>query len=107
MNMSDDEDEEDSDNLDCVESKFPNPVLEPEDVVLPTLSFLEAPRSAPLPSSLNDSFPVTSSPFVRRNRTHLSSTKDWFPLKSFIDLHNDDDSSAWSWRSYIYVANLS
>ncbi|KAF8817523.1 hypothetical protein BYT27DRAFT_7216612 [Phlegmacium glaucopus] len=108
MNMSDDEDEEDKggdlDTLDLGDHTFPNPILEPEDVVLPTLSSPEAPRSSPLPPRPNDPFLVTS---VRCHRTQLSSTKDWFPLKSFMDLHNDDDSSAWTWRSFIHVANLS
>src|ERR1700678_2993982 len=67
MNMSDDEDEEDQDTdfdgLNLAHYLFPNPMLEPKGVVLPTS---EPPKSAPLPFGSNDSFFVTSSPSVRR-----------------------------------------
>ncbi|KAH9479477.1 hypothetical protein JR316_0008071 [Psilocybe cubensis] len=126
MSMSDDEDDDEQDHADDenddsepdsdLESlHFPdlkslhNPLLEPEDMVLPlpTPDFLQAPRSAPLPPR--------SPTFVgglRRQRTKNRATKDWFPLKSFIDLRNDDDrmsttSSSWAWRSFIQVANVS
>lgn len=102
--MSDDE--EDEDDYDCpnFDNVFSNPVLEPEDVVLPsTLSRL--PRSAALPLK-NDSFLVTSSHSVRRHKTQVPSTKDWLHLTSFMDLHTDDDSSSWAW-SFIQVANVS
>ena len=104
MNMTDDEDEDQDIDFDLVfaDCVFPNPVLEPEDVVLPT-PFLQAPSTAPLPSREKDSFLVTSSNSVRR---HKSQVQDWIPLKSFIDLHNDDDSSSWAWRSFIHLANV-
>ena len=107
MNMSDDEDDEDDTDLEGpnfdhdFEDVFSNPVLEPEDVVLPP--FLQAPGSAPLPSQ-NGSFLATSSLSVRPHKTLVSST---LPLTSFMDLHNDDDSSSWVWRSFIQVANIS
>ena len=104
MNMSDDDDESDEEciclNLDHV---FSNPVLEPEDVVLPTS---RAPKSASFPSQ-NDSFLVSSSHSVRRHKTQVPSTKDWLHLTSFMDLHTDDDSSSWALRSFIQVANVS
>ena len=102
MNMTDDEDEDDTD-MDP-DHMFSNPVLEPEDVVLPT-TFLRAPTSAPLPSQ-SDSLLATSSHFVRPHKTLVPSTNDWLPLTSFMDLHNDDDSSSWAW-SFIQVANIS
>ena len=97
MNMTDDEDDEeqedhDLDSLNLPVTTFSNPVLEPEDVVLPT--------STP---SINDSFLLISPP----HPVNPQSTKDWIPLKSFIDLHNDDDSSSWTWTSFIHVANVS
>jgi len=100
MNMSDDDEEEDDED-DCDFSYvFSNPVLEPEDVVLPT------PKSAALPRQ-NDSFRVTSSHSVRRHKIQVPSSKDWLNLTSFMDLHTDDDSSSWAWRSFIQVANVS
>ncbi|KAF9054407.1 hypothetical protein BJ165DRAFT_1399643 [Panaeolus papilionaceus] len=134
----DDEDDEDSDldSLDIELDDFPSPskfmldpILEPEDVVLPLQSpgYLEATRSAPQPPrrSLSPSNaglkPQPST--VKRQRTVKRASKDWFPLKSFIDLHADDDrsssvkskesgssgarsSASWSWRSFIEVANV-
>ena len=101
MNMSDD-DEDDEDDCDF-DHVFSNPVLEPEDVVLPTS---RASKSATFPCQ-NDSYRVTSSHAVRRPKTQVPSTKDWLHLTSFMDLHTDDDSSSWAWRSFIQVANLS
>ncbi|EDR14647.1 uncharacterized protein LACBIDRAFT_305491 [Laccaria bicolor S238N-H82] len=104
MSMSDDEDEADSDfdllDSDDEKSQQPNPILEFEDVILPSAS-LSPPKAARSGSST----PSQSSSSRRRKHHKRSTTKDWFPLKSFIDLHNDDDS--WSWRSFIEVAHLS
>lgn len=125
--MSDDEeedadDEDDSDTDSELDSlHFPdikslhNPLLEPEDMVLPlpSPSFLEAPRTAPLPPRTRTSpLAPTLGANLRRQRTKKRSSKDWFPLKSFIDLRNDEDrqsanSSSWAWRSFIEVANVS
>ncbi|RXW23911.1 hypothetical protein EST38_g1957 [Candolleomyces aberdarensis] len=147
MSLSDDEsddDEEDSD-IDSLDAKsdysddffetqdnrlFYTGYFEPEDLVFPSAkSASTSPtRSATAPSSpkSSPSSPnkhASSSPsrkqFIRR------STKDWFPLKSFIDLRNGNDgdsssfasgptstsaasptTSSWSWRSFIDVAHL-
>ncbi|TFK39977.1 hypothetical protein BDQ12DRAFT_665172 [Crucibulum laeve] len=102
MSMSDDEDEDDSDDdsVDFFDSadtqrKTFLPAIEPEDVVLPTITISGRLRG----TSVSNSHKRRHAP----NRT----TKDWFPLKSFIDLRNDDDSSRWSWRSFIEVASVS
>jgi hypothetical protein len=120
---SDDQDPYDASDLDSFDLNF-NPFMEPEDCVLPipmtSSSFLEAPRSAPLPptkpySRLNVyirspsiSAPngakkhrstTTRKPSSRKRPNPSSqkggpSTSEWFPLKSFIDLRNEreDDS---------------
>ena len=137
MSMTDDEDEDDDQDADDEDSdleslNFPdvkvtllNGLMEPEDMVLPLPSpakYLEAPRSAPLPPRRTES-PNPTAPTahlgvgsgLRRQRTRKQTkSKDWFPLKSFIDLHNDEDtqsvanlSSNWAWRSFIEVANVS
>ncbi|KAF8909360.1 hypothetical protein CPB84DRAFT_1765947 [Gymnopilus junonius] len=133
MSMSDDEDDDDQDaddeDSDLESLNFPdvkvtllNGLMEPEDMVLPLPSpskYLEAPRSAPLPPRRAES-PIPNGHLavgtgLRRQRTRKQTkSKDWFPLKSFIDLHNDDDtqstanlSSNWAWRSFIEVANVS
>ncbi|PPQ69468.1 hypothetical protein CVT24_001484 [Panaeolus cyanescens] len=136
---NDEEDHEsDLDSLDIELDDFPapvdfllDPILEPEDVVLPlqASSYLEAPRSAPLPPRRRLSPPpmtgsLTPNPSaVKRQRTVKRGSKDWFPLKSFIDLHADDErasslkskdsgsgatrsTASWSWRSFIEVANV-
>jgi hypothetical protein len=109
MSMSDDEDEVDSDldllDSDDEKSQLSNAILEFEDVIFPS-SLLSPPKAVPLPRG-SSSTPSQSSSSRRRKYHKHSTTKDWFPLKSFIDLHNDDDSSSWSWRSFIEVANLS
>lgn len=107
MSMSDDEDEADSDLVDSDDEKSqqPNPILELEDVILPS-ALLSPPKAVPLPRR-GSSTPSQSSSSRRRKHQKRFTTKDWFPLKSFIDLANDDDSSSWSWRGFIEVANLS
>lgn len=102
--MSDDDDDDDEDDFDF-DHVFSNPVLEPEDVVLPTS---RAPKSATFPYQ-KDSFRVTtSSHTVRRHKTQVpSTTKDWLHLTSFMDLRTDDDSPSWAWRSFIQVGNVS
>ncbi|KIM44505.1 hypothetical protein M413DRAFT_53763, partial [Hebeloma cylindrosporum] len=72
-----------------------NPIMEPEDCVLPlplpSPSFLEAPRSAPLPPtkpySRAESFTRALTPTSKKGGA--STTSEWFPLKSFIDLRNE------------------
>ncbi|KDR80556.1 hypothetical protein GALMADRAFT_222152 [Galerina marginata CBS 339.88] len=129
---ADDEDEDsDLDSLHLPDITLHNPLMEPEDMVLPLPSpakYLEAPRSAPLPPRRRESPPSNSFGLglgagLRRQRTRRggnhATSKDWFPLKSFIDLHNDDDATShshhtknsssgnWMWRSFIEVANVS
>lgn len=103
-----------------------NPIMEPEDCVLPfplpSPSFLEAPRSAPLPPtkpySRAESFtrgellsadPHGEGSSSKRQRVRKASSRkapipaskkggastasEWFPLKSFIDLRNEREDS--------------
>jgi hypothetical protein len=93
MCMSDDEDDFD---LDC----FLVREEEPEDIVLPIIP--SDVNNAPVGRMLSSLASFRSSGLEPQHPT-----KDWFPLKSFIDLHNDDDVSAWSWRSWIEVASVS
>lgn len=116
MSMSDDEDEEDdvvpkSDPEDDAYQLF-NPSFEPEDIVLPpsptTLS--PSPR-APRPSDGDDSPKNGGRKIAQRWIKHTGKPGEWFPLKSFIDLYNENDddsgSSSWNWRSFIEVSNVS
>ncbi|RDB23812.1 hypothetical protein Hypma_009079 [Hypsizygus marmoreus] len=102
MSMSDDEDDSD------LEAEPPritlSAVLEPEDVVLPPPSAvrLQGSRSAPISGSF-PSLTTSRSSSSRKRRT----SKEWFPLKSFIDLQSDEEMSGWSWRSFIEVASVS
>lgn len=161
MSMSDDDDDDatDSDDaadadddlsdLDAADFTFPalprpDPRAEPEDVVLPLRvprTFLEAPRSAPLPPRAKRASTAQEDAPLRRQRTRTrapasagSAGAEWFPLRSFIDLHAepavDPTASAraaglrrvygappvrktasggagWAWRSFIEVANVS
>lgn len=116
--MSDDEDEDDdeddvlprSDSEDDPMRIF-NPTFEPEDIVLPasptTHSF---PPSRVLRPS-NGANLGGRKPSQRRAKHKSGKASEWFPLKSFIDLcnENDDDSGSgnWNWRSFIEVSTLS
>jgi hypothetical protein len=93
MNLSDDED-------DCDLNCFVLREEEPEDIVLPTIP--SDVKSAPV----GGRFPSLTS-FRSSGQKPQHPAKDWFPLKSFIDLRNDDDVSAWSWRSWIEVPSVS
>ena len=42
---------------------------------------------------------------TRPNRKRRSTLESWFPLKSFIDL-KDDDLSSWNWRSFIEIGGV-
>ncbi|KAG6839406.1 hypothetical protein C0991_002850, partial [Blastosporella zonata] len=87
-------DESEGDDDDAFEDHHRHTTLcvlnEPEDLVLPPPAVsLPEPKTAPV----GGRFP--SSPRKQR-------TKDWFPLKSFIDFQaGEDDLSRWSWRSFI------
>lgn len=121
MSMSDDEDEDDEDILpksdledhleDHIEENLN--LFEPEDIVLPPLS--PTSRSQFSHSSL----PSTEEEYSqlggrkasqRRGKKRPSKASEWFPLKSFIDLYNDNDDdsgpSNWNWRSFIEVSNV-
>ncbi|KAJ3572359.1 hypothetical protein NP233_g3133 [Leucocoprinus birnbaumii] len=118
MSMSDDEDEDDEDVLprsdsedEPVQVQAYNPSFEPEDIVLPasptTLSF---PPSRVLRPS--NSANLGGRKASQRRAKHKSGkTGEWFPLKSFIDLCNENDdesgSGSWNWRSFIEVSTLS
>ncbi|KAF9531763.1 hypothetical protein CPB83DRAFT_868074 [Crepidotus variabilis] len=109
MSLSDDEESDDDSDFGADDELEPmdlmnifNPLLEPEDVVLPS-------PAAPSHSSSIRRI-QSSQPSSRRQRSRTN----WFPLKSFIDLHGDhpsasanDDESNWSWRSFIEVSNVS
>ncbi|KAJ7668356.1 hypothetical protein B0H17DRAFT_1142469 [Mycena rosella] len=105
MSMSEDEEEEEG----VAVPRAPSPDL-PDlslsgDQLIMLIAGLDdgdvhsAPASSPprsKPSSRESSTPTPASP-PRRRRTSLV-------LKSFMDFHNDEDSSRWSWRSFIEVA---
>lgn len=43
---------------------------------------------------------------ARPARKRRSTIESWFPLKSFMDL-KDDDLSSWNWRSFIEIGGVS
>ena len=153
--------DDDLSDLDVADYSFPavrprtaDPRAEPEDVVLPLRvphTFLEAPRTAPLPPRSAPLPPRTKRAStaqedapLRRQRTRIrppasaggSAGAEWFPLRSFIDLHAEPavdpaaaaraaglrrvygappvgrtktasgGSAGWAWRSFIEVANV-
>jgi hypothetical protein len=58
-------------------------------------------RSITLSAILEPEDLVFPAPTHHRNP---SSNSTLTPLKSFIDLHTEDDISAWSWRSFVEVS---
>ncbi|KAG6886199.1 hypothetical protein C0993_010761 [Termitomyces sp. T159_Od127] len=104
MSMSDEESEAD-DDVDRFQNdarKFTLSVInEPEDLVLPSpMPLSESTRTRRFLSSVRIR---STSP-----RKRQTMTKDWFPLKSFIDLQaTDDDANKFSWRSFIEVSRVS
>jgi len=115
MIMSEDENENEDemadDEFDITPVTAPNfyfdPLFEPEDMVLPLHSqlFFETPRTAPLPPSRSVPSRPPPTKRQRRHRKHASkkrSNKDGsMLLPSFIDLHDEDSSRSWSWRSFM------
>ncbi|KAF8075017.1 hypothetical protein FPV67DRAFT_1475745 [Lyophyllum atratum] len=107
MSMSDDEDDggDDSDIERDSGRVTMSAILEPEDVVFPPPSppSLLGAKSAPI----GGRFPSLSPSQTSSRGRKPPRTKDWFPLKSFIDLQGEDEMSRWSWRSFIEVASVS
>jgi hypothetical protein len=116
--MSDDEDEDEdedasdiqplSDLDDQVLDSF-DPSYEPEDIVLPVSS----PHSS-MPSRVVRNKPRKHGGHrisQRRIKHRSGRTRDWFPLKSFIDFYNENEDDAastnWSWRSFIEFSTVS
>ncbi|KAJ7155457.1 hypothetical protein C8R43DRAFT_432885 [Mycena crocata] len=110
MSLSDDEDEDDDEDEPVPRSPSPeDDILDlslSDDQLIMLIAGLDdgdlhsIPPSSPRPSkaSSRDSSTRTASTQPRRRR------KTSRALKSFMDFHNDDDSSRWSWRSFIEVA---
>ncbi|KAG8215005.1 hypothetical protein J3R82DRAFT_8411 [Butyriboletus roseoflavus] len=65
------------------------------DAIIPTLTRKREPT--------DPAEPARPAKLGRRRRSTLES---WFPLKSFIDL-KDDDLSSWNWRSFIEIGGVS
>jgi len=106
MSMSDDEDDDAGDpefEEDSVRVTL-SAVLEPEDVVFPPPPRLMGAKSAPIGGRFLSLSPSQSTSSRRHKQPR---TKDWFPLKSFIDLQGEDDMARWSWRSFIEVVSVS
>ncbi|KAG6857433.1 hypothetical protein H0H87_003500 [Tephrocybe sp. NHM501043] len=119
MSMTDDDSDadrednngDDDDHIDDHRRRVALSVLnEPEDLVLPPPTIpLYDPRSAPVGGRFPSLSLTSRLSSPRKKRT---TTKEWFPLKSFIDLQaspdrEDDFFSRWSWRSFIEVASVS
>lgn len=103
MSMSDDEDDE----AKVLSSKENTPIqvedfgafadIEDEgDAIMPSCNHLSQ-KPATFPRSVS-----VSQPPKRQRRSTIES---WFPLKSFIDLKDDDLS--WNWRSFIEIGGVS
>ncbi|KAG2121884.1 hypothetical protein DEU56DRAFT_833515 [Suillus clintonianus] len=102
MSMSDDEDEESK----ALPSLANTPFIQVEDFgsfadiedegdpIVPSPKHL-SPKQATFPRSV-------SQPVKRQTR---STVDTWFPLRSFIDLKDDDLS--WNWRSFIEIGGVS
>lgn len=102
MSMSDDEEEESkahSSQTPFIQvedfGSFADIEDEGDAVVPPPKHF--PPKPANFPHSVSVSQPV--------KRQRKSTVDTWFPLKSFIDLKDDDLS--WNWRSFIEIGGIS
>ncbi|KAG6825121.1 hypothetical protein H0H92_004639 [Tricholoma furcatifolium] len=103
MCMTDDDSDDDFDDYQDRRRRVTfNVINEPEDLVLPPPIF------APLPLYAKTA-PITGRfPSLSPTR-NLKRTTEWFPLKSFIDFQSgaDDDTTRWSWRSFIQSPSVS
>ncbi|KAG1780835.1 hypothetical protein EV702DRAFT_1193662 [Suillus placidus] len=108
MSMSDDEDDETK----ALSSLGNTPFIQVEDfgsfadiedegdVIIPSSKHIsQKQKQATFPRSVSVSQPV------QRQRPGRSTVDTWFPLKSFIDLKDDDLS--WNWRSFIEIGSVS
>ncbi|KAG2346708.1 hypothetical protein BDR05DRAFT_928220 [Suillus weaverae] len=106
MSMSDDEDDETK----ALSSLGNTPFIQVEDigsfadvedegdVIIPSSKHISK-KQATFPRSVSVSRPA------QRQRLGRSTVDTWFPLKSFIDLKDDDLS--WNWRSFIEIGSVS
>ncbi|KAG1864884.1 hypothetical protein F4604DRAFT_1586384 [Suillus subluteus] len=104
MSMSDDEDDE----AKVLSSLGNTPFIQVEDfgsfadiedegdAIIPSPKHL-SPKQATFPRSVSVSYPP--------KRQRRSTVDTWFPLKSFIDLKDDDLS--WHWRSFVEIGGVS
>ncbi|KAG2749599.1 hypothetical protein P692DRAFT_20863828 [Suillus brevipes Sb2] len=100
MSMSDDEEEE--------AKAQGNPCIQVED--FGSFADIEDEGDAVVPSPKHfppkqTSFPRSVSVSQPAKRQRRSTVESWFPLKSFIDLKDDDLS--WNWRSFIEIGGIS
>ena len=106
MSFSDDEDEKTT-RKSGAPSAATAPVLQIED--LSAFADVEDEADAIIPTrtrkreSADPAEPARPAKLGRKRRSTLES---WFPLKSFIDL-KDDDLSSWNWRSFIEIGGVS
>ncbi|KAF7370642.1 hypothetical protein MSAN_00697200 [Mycena sanguinolenta] len=119
MSMSEDEDEDDED---VQFERLPSPDMDADlldmsltdDQLIMLIARLDDGdlRSAPSPPRSDANSKASSRGSNGSTRTRGSSVqpsprrrnKATLGLKSFMDFHNDEDSSRWSWRSFIEVA---
>lgn len=104
------DEESESDDEDDVDPRITlSKILEPEDFTFPTIamSLLTPPASqaeAHSAPAAMESFPDVPSPSFLNIR---KGNKEWFPMKSFMDLQGEEELGRWSWRSFIEVAKVS
>lgn len=104
MSMSDDEDDE----AKALSSLGNTPFIQVED--FGSFADIEDEGDAIVPSpkyfpQKQATFPRAVSVSQPAKRQRRSTVDTWFPLKSFIDLKDDDLS--WNWRSFIEIGGIS
>ncbi|KAJ7180632.1 hypothetical protein C8R46DRAFT_588504 [Mycena filopes] len=115
MSLSEDDDDDDDEPL-VISASPTEDLLDfslSDDQLIMLIARLEDGdlRSAPSPPRSKPSSPPRSTPSSRQSSMHHHQLqpsprrrKPNLGLKSFMDFHNDDESSRLSWRSYIEVA---